>query len=372
MSKTFLGLVFPNTHDNALPELTAVRSMGSVPFGGRYRLIDFALSNLVNAGVEKVGIITTNKYQSLMDHIGSGKPWDLDRKINGIHFIPPYTYGTAKNAGSIDLTAGAMPFLTRSKEDYVAICASDVVANIDLSPVFKQHIDSGADFTICYTKETELGSYRNIMQLEDIDADGRVKTIRISDEMTKDINCSLGIIIVKRELLIEVVKEASSLGKSSLSRQILQSDIEKYKVYGYEVKDFAKVITDFEGYVNITKSVSQNADIRKQVFNPKRPIFTKVRDDMPTKYGLDSDANASLIANGCVVDGEVKNSVLFRGVKVSKGAKVENCILMQDCVIGENANLKNITADKNVTVGDGVTLNGGDKYPMYIKKGATV
>lgn len=373
MSNSYLGLVFPNTHDESLSELTAIRSMGSVPFGGRYRLIDFALSNLVNAGIEKVGIITTSNYQSLMDHIGSGRAWDLDRKINGVHFIPPFIYGEDNgNAGRISSFAGAMSFLRRSKEDYVILCDADVVANIDLEPMIKQHIETGADFTVAYKKSTDSGVFRNIMLFSGITPNGRITEIKMCNDEVKNPNYSLDIIVVKRELLIDVISDALSLGKTSLSRDVFQAGVDKYNIYGYEVSEYAKVITGFESYVQITNDVLKNSEIRQQLFNSNRPIFTKVRDDMPAKYGLQSNVKSSMVANGCIIDGKVKNSVLFRGVKIGKGAEVENCIIMQDCVIGDNVKIKNITMDKNVTLTDNTTLNGADDYPMYIRKGATV
>lgn len=373
MSNSYLGLVFPNTHDESLSELTSIRSMGSVPFGGRYRLIDFALSNLVNVGIEKVGIVTTQNYQSLMDHIGSGRAYDLDRKINGVHFITPFIHGQdGGSAGRIASFISAMPFLKRSKEEYVVMCDADVIANIDLEPMIKQHIETEADFTIAYKKSVETDVYKNIMLFNKMDSSGRITEIKMTNDPVQNCNYSLDIIVVKRELLVEIMSEAISLGKISLSRDVFQSGIDKYKILGYEVEEYAKVITGFESYVKITNDVLRNSEIRKQLFNEDRPIYTKVRDDMPAKYGLQSNVKASMIANGCVIDGEVLNCVLFRGVKIGKGAKVENCIIMQDCIVGDNAQIKNITMDKNVVLKDNTTLNGSDEYPMYICKGANI
>lgn len=374
MSISCLGLVFPNTNDESLSGLTAIRSVGSVPFGGRYRLIDFALSNLVNSGIAKVGIVTTNNYQSLMDHIGSGRAWDLDRKINGVHFIPPFIRGEVTlSSDRIGSCARAISFLKRSKEEYVIMCDADLVANIDLEPMMKQHEVTGADFTMAYAQTKEKSVFKNKMLFDKIDASGRINQIRMTDEeQSNGCSYSLNVIIVKRELLINVVTEAASLGQTSFARSILQAGVDKYKIYGYKVDEYAKVITNFESYVKITNEVLQSEDVRNQLFNVERPILTKVRDDMPAKYGLNSNVVSSMVANGCIIDGQVKNSVLFRGVKIGKNAVVENCIIMQDCVIGDGVQIKNITIDKDVQIKPNTYLNGADDYSMYIKKGVTI
>lgn len=373
MRNSYIGLVFPNTRDKSLSELTTIRSTGSVPFGGRYRLIDFALSNLVNTGIEKVGIVTTHNYQSLMDHIASGRAWDLDRKINGVHFIPPFIRGEeAVNDGGIGSCAAAMSFLKRSKEEYVVMCNADLVANIDLEPMMKQHEETNADFTVAYAKATQKAAFKGMMLFDKFQEDGRITQIKITDNEEQNPNYSLNIVIVKRELLIEVVANAVALGNTSFSRSVLQAGVEKYKIYGYEVKEYAKVVDDFKAYVEITNDVLSNAEIRKELFNAERPILTKVRDDMPAKYGLESHVTSSMVANGCIIQGEVKNSVLFRGVKIGKNSVVENCIIMQDCVIGDNVRIQNITMDKNVVLKDNTALSGASDYPMFIKKGAIV
>ncbi len=366
-----MGIVFPNVHDEFMAEMTQLRSMGSVPFFARYRLIDFSLSNLVNAGISKVGIVTKSNYQSLMDHIGTGKAWDLDRKNGGLVFLPPYSNNEAKiYKGHVDGLFGAMNFLKHSSEKYVVLCDCDVLTNFDLNSMIETHINSGADITIAYKKGRMPENHHDVMAF-------KLNNNKITDITfaAPDIdNCcfSLDITIMSRELLIEIVNQGYEHNYTSLSRHIFQKSIGKLNMYGYEITDYAAVISSTDAYVSITSEVINNAEIRQQLFCGERPVFTKTRDDMPTIYGLNCDVKNSIIADGCVINGTVKNSVLFRGVHIGHDAIVENCIIMQDSIVGDMTDLKHVTLDKKVSIGNGKTLKGTSVYPIYVRKNAIV
>lgn len=369
-NNNLLGLVFPNVHDDLMGEMTSLRSMGSVPFCGRYRLIDFSLSNLVNAGVSKVGVVTKSNYQSLMDHIGTGKAWDLARKNGGLFFLPPYSNNAATvYKGHVDGLFGAMGFLKNSTEKYVILCDCDVITNFDLRKMVKAHINSGADITVAYKSGKMPVNVHDVMSF-DLDGD-KVKGISFASERA-DCKFSLDITIMSRETLISIVKYGYEHNLTSLARDIFQPHLDKFDMRGYEVTEYAAVMDGPESYARITNEVLSNPDIRRQLFHKERPVFTKTKDDMPTIYGLDSDVKNSLIADGCVIEGTVKNSVLFRGVKVLAGATVENAIIMQGSVIGECATVEYSTLDKNVTVEAGKTLRGTEAYPIYVRKNAQV
>ncbi len=365
-----LGLVFPNVHDELMAEMTAKRSMGSVPFFGRYRLIDFSLSNLVNAGVSKVGVVTKSNYQSLMDHIGTGKAWDLDRKSGGLYFLPPYSNNEAKvYVGHIDGLFGAMNFLRHSKEDYVVLCDADVITNFDLSCMIEQHINSGADVTIAYKRGKMPVNHHDVMSFE-LNGD-KVTDITFA-KSDADCNFSLDITVLSKQKLIDIINYGYEHNFTSLARDIFQRGLLEFDIRGFEVKTYAAVMDSPESYVRITREVLDNAQIRRELFSKERPIFTKTRDDMPTIYGLNSQVHNSIIADGCVIDGTVRNSVLFRGAKIGAGAVVENAIVMQDAVISENAEIRYVTLDKKVTVGSYKTLKGTEIYPIYIRKNSEV
>lgn len=372
MRKTnVMGIVFPNVHDNLMGEMTELRSMGSLPFCGRYRIIDFSLSNLVNAGISKVGIVTKTNYQSLMDHIGSGKAWDLDRKSGGLYFLPPYSNTEAKvYEGHVDGLFGAMTFLASSSEEYVVMCDCDIITNFDMSNMIKRHIKSGADITIAYKKGVMPHNFHDVMAFE-LDGD-KVTDIKFSSSNTADSCISLDITIMSRKLLIDIIQTGYESNFTSLARDVYKPSLGKLDIRGYEVTEYTAIMDSPETYAKISAEIVGNPEIRRQLFCEARPVFTKTRDDMPTIYGLDSEVKNSLIADGCVIEGTVKNSVLFRGVKIGKGAIVENCIVMQDSVIEDNADLQYVTLDKKVKVTTGKTLRGTETYPIYVRKRAEV
>ncbi len=371
LSNQAMGIVFSNVHDDLLRELTEVRSMGSVPFGGRYRLIDFSLSNLVNAGITKVGIITRANYQSLMDHLGNGKPWDLDRRKGGLHILPPYgNVDAGMYTGHVDALAGVMNFLERSSEEYVVLCDSDVVCNIDLTPMMEAHIEKQADVTVAYKRGRLPKNHRDIMSFS-FGEGGRVKDIELSGKIEGDCDFSLDFMIIQRETLIRLVKEATARNYTSLGRDIFQSRVDTLRIFGWEVDGYAAVMDCISTYVKSSMQLL-SPEVRSQLFTRERPVYTKTRDDMPTKYGLGSYVKNSIIADGCSIEGRVENCILFRGVKVHKDAVLRNCIIMQDSVIGEKAELSYVTADKNVRVTEGRVLTGAESYPIFIRKGTSV
>ncbi len=367
-----LGIIFPNAYDELLTPLTSVRSMGSMPVAGRYRLIDFTLSNLVNAGISKVGLVTRLKYKSLMDHLGSGKAWDLDRKTGGLYLLPPYAFGDgAMTHGHVDALFTSITFLKNSIEKYVVLCNSNLISNFDVRDMIEKHILSGADMTVAYKTCTIAESKRNLVDMS-FDEGGRVNKVVMTAGSADEKNYGLDILIIEREKLIDMVTELNAHNKVSMSRNIIQDNVDKMNIMGYKVDNYAAIIDSPETYVRVHNELLESRDVRLQVFNRERPVFTKTRDDMPTRYGLDSHVTGSIIADGCLIEGIVKNSVIFRGVKIGKGAVVENCIIMQDTVVGDNSKLKYITIDKDVVLSEGTDLVGLPTYYLYVPKAKEV
>lgn len=367
------GIVFANTNDNFLKKLTAHRSMASVPFGGRYRLIDFALSNLVNAGVTTVGIITKEKYRSLMDHVGSGIPWELDRKNGGLYLLPPYqTSGMRRYNGTVDALYGAREYLERSKTDYVVLCDADVLANVDITAAIKNHIANEADISIVYHNGvlSAADEPKETMLLE-LDKNNKVASISFDPETQVTANYSIGITILNRNLLSRLVADAADNDYISFNREVIAKKLKALKVIGFEHTEYVAIMNSTHSYYSASMDLLQN-DVRRQLFNKNRPIFTKTRDDMPTRYGTKAKVENCFIADGCVINGTVKNSILFRGVNIEKGAVVENCILMQETAVGNDALLSNVIADKNAVVGNGMVLKGTEKKAFFVKKNQIV
>lgn len=365
-----IGLIFTNLHAELISELTEKRTMGSVPFGGRYRLIDFPLSNMVNSGISKVGVITKNNYQSLMDHVGSGKAWNLSRRRDGLFFLPPFKNGEEDYRNRISILNSIKNFLSNSREEYVLIADCDTVCNIDYQDILGSHIENGADVTVVY-KRGQIPENQDEPMAFSLDSTGRVKDVLIDPIIEGSCSYYLNMILMKRELLISLVSECVSKNKNNFKRDIIQGKFNELKIYGYEFEGFLAVMDSMSSYFNANMQL-MNLDVRNNLFNAARPIYTKVRDDMPTKYGLGSNVKNALIGNGCVIEGEVENCVLFKGVHVGKGAKVSNCVIMQDTVIGAGSNLSYVIADKDVVIKDNRSLMGFLTYPVYISKASVV
>lgn len=367
-----LGLVFANMHDTTLGDMTKNRTMGSVMFGGRYRLIDFPLSNMVNSGISEVGVITKSNYQSLLDHLGSAREWDLARKKGGLYILPPF--GNVESTlyrGRIEALYGAMSFIKHSRAKYVILSDCDVVTNIDYKPIVAAHIENGADITA--VAHTGVYSSEDIKTstVFNVDADKNVTSVLINPDISGTCTTSLNVFVMSMDFLIETVNDAMARGNVSFERNILQEKCRELKIKIYEYDNYFSKLNSPESYFKSNMALLEPENARK-LFVPKRSIYTKVSDNAPVKYDLDSKVSNSLIADGCIIEGEVENSVLFRGVKVGKGAKVKNCILMQGTVVGDNAELNYLITDKNVSICENHILTSSPQYPMYVGKGASV
>lgn len=367
ISSSVAGIIFANAYDESIERLTKKRSIASVPYGGRYRLIDFSLSNFVNAGVTNIGIITKEKYRSLMDHIGSGIHWDLDRKSGGIRILPPFNISKARiYQGYVEALYGAMDFMQRCNAKYIVLYDARTVTNIDINAVVKKHISTNADITIVCRNGTSLVNADDTMTL-DINAEGRVVLTGFPKTIDGDDWRSMGIFVFNREKLIELVRNSYDNGGNSISEDIIANNTESLKIMTYEHSGFAAIMDSEKSYRKANFELLKS-EVRKDLFNVERPIYTKTRDDMPTRYGTHSSVENSLIADGCTIEGTVKNSVLFRGVTVEKGAVVENSILMQSVSVGADAKINNVISDKNAIVSDKMTVCGTEEKAFLIEK----
>ena len=376
---TAVGLIFSNIHDTSIPELTRMRTIGSVPFAGRYRLIDFALSSMVNSGISKIGVVTHNNYQSLLDHLGNGKDWDLARRSGGIKILPPYISAFDNAAANkfytsrLEALMGTVNFLSRCNEDYIVMSDCDVICNIDLSKVIDKHAETGADITFV-TKKDELvgvGKDENSLTLIKSDKEGRVTDVK-SGKYDEDFQLYINIMVMKRQYLLNVIENAISHGQHSFLHDIIMHNVEKadYRVYEYD--GFYAHIGSMAGYFECAMKLL-NSDARERLFGIKnRPVLTKVRNSAPTRYCEGASVKNSVVAEGCVIEGTVENSIIFRGVKIGKGAVVKNSILFQDTYVCEGASLNCVITDKNVIVKDGRALSGHESMPFYIGKNMSV
>lgn len=365
-----VGIIFSNMHDDKLRELTDSRTMGSVPFGGRYRTIDFPLSNLVNSGISKVGVITKSNFQSLMDHLGSGKAWDLSRKHEGLYILPPFGYNNSIYQSRIEALSNIRTFLTHCREEYVVLSDCHIIYSMDYAKVIDEHIAKNADITIVYKNSVMPEDLPEKISLE-VNRSKKVTDILLDGDITGKCNWSMGVYVMKKSFLLKIISDSMARNHLDFVRDVLQRVYLEDRVYGYKFDGFTGVLGSAKGYFDTSMQLMKQ-DVRNDLFEKTRPIYTKVRDEMPTRFGLGATVTNSILADGCIIEGEVKNCVLFRGVHVGKGAKISNCIIMQDSVIGDGSVLNYVISDKNVVFKEGRSMMGVESYPVYIAKSSEV
>ncbi len=368
-----VGIIFSNIYDATMGELTKHRTVASLPFGGRYRQIDFVLSNMVNSGMSSVGIITKYNYQSLMDHLGSCSEWDMNRKNGGVFILPPFGTGvTSIYKGKIEALYGAVAFLEKVNAEYVVMSDSTVLCNIDYDKVLEQHIASGADVTVIANKEQMDTNEVQDLVLE-MDNQGKVTDLAIQCAAGENSYIGMGMYIINRQLLLETIQDSVAHGLYHFERDFLQRKYMKNQI-NIGVYHFERTVLRNR---NITAYFRNNLKlmddkVRGEIFCENSPIYTKVRDEVPTYYGDDCEVDNCLIADGCKIDGVVEDSIIFRDVTIEKGCHVKNCIIMQGTTVSKGTNLEYVIIDKDVVITENRTLIGADTTPIIINKGEKV
>ncbi len=376
---TAAGLIFSNIHDQTIPEMTRRRTMASIPFGCRYRLIDFALSNMVNSGITNIGVITHYNYQSLLDHIGTGKDWDLARRSGGIKILPPYVAAYENSAAGklyenrLEALMGSANFINRCGADYVVLSDCDVLLNIDLSAVIEQHIRTEAYITVV-TKEENVkdNHFEKDVDVLTLDENNRVTDISYARPKRGKFHVNTNLMVIARSDLQNLISDSIAHGYKSFSADILAKSLKKKAIYAYPFDGYCACVSTLENYFRTSMSLL-NWENRKDLFTSgDRKIYTKIRNSAPTRLASDAGVKNCLLADGCNIEGTVENSIIFRGVHIGKGTVVRNCILLQDTYIGSNANLNCVITDKNAVIKDGRNLSGYDTMPFFIGKGIMV
>ena len=374
MMKDVMGLIYTGENDARLRELTVTRAIAAMPVAGRYRVIDFLVSSMVNGGMKNIGVITQKNYHSLMDHLGSGKEWDLHGKINGLHILPPFL--TRENVGLypglLDALRSNSNFLVRSKQETLVLSNSNIIYNAHLDELVQYYRDTEADITLLYTtdqsmKRDEYGTY---LALDD---QGNVTDLEVQPTHPSYDNVYMQVMVIKRELIKDLVDKAVSHGLHSMERDIILRLVQSKsaRINAYEYKGKAWQIDSVQSYFRFNMDIL-DPKMRKGLFREDLPVYTKVRDEMPACYGDDSTVINSLIADGCQIEGTVENSVLFRGVKIAAGAHVRNCIIMQDGQVHEGAYIENCILDKQAVIKRNSKLIGPEAYPIVIGKDVVI
>ncbi len=347
-------------------------------FRSRYRIIDFILSSMTHSGIDNISVVVNKNYHSLMDHLGSGREWDLVRKNGGLHIFPPFAEKQVGGpyVGRAGALANLLDFLKSQKEKYVIMADTNIVVNFDFNAMLQAHMDSGADLTIAYNEQElpkELLDYQTSDQIFyytfDIE-EGRIRKVSINPKTEGVQNTAMNIFVIGRELLIDLVSTAYMEGKSFFMRDVIMPQLGKLNVQAYKYTGYVARICGMKSYFE--ENMKLLDDYNLDALFASAPIYTKIRGDNPTHYKDGAKVKNVMMADGCVIEGEVENSVIFRGVKVGKGAKIKNCILMQDTVVEAGANVEYLITDKNVTITAGKEMKGTDTFPVYIEKYKTV
>ena len=365
-----MGLILADHKRIQLGELSRPRALAAIPFAGRYRIIDFMLSNMVNSGMTSVGVIALHKYKSLMDHLGTGSSWDLDRKNKGLSLLPPYINSVNINdGGEIDDLSGLLDFFRANRRRYVVIANSNVVFNATFNDFVARHEESGADISVLYNRDgMKYGSPGAILG---VDRKGWVKDVLFNPPKPVSSRCSMGVIIIERERLLDLVNEDVARGEHDFSVENFLRRYVELKINAMEYKEVLLRINSIQTYFSSTMDLLDERT-RQDLFWSGLPVFTKVKDEAPTLNGSKNRAENSQISAGCLINGAVSNSMLFRGVTVSAHATIKNSIIMQDTYISEGVVLENVILDKNCVIRPGIKLVGQKEFPVVIGKGAIV
>ena len=374
MMKDVMGIIYTGENDSRLRELTMLRAIAALPVAARFRVIDFQVSSMVNAGIKNIGVIMQKNYHSLMDHLGSGKEWDLHGKNEGLHILPPFL--TRENVGVytglLDAIRSNTNYLERSKQTTLILSGSDIIYNAHLDEALRFHLDTDASVTLMYTKDPgmkrdELGTY---LQLDEA---GNVVDMEIQPTHPSYDNVYMKVLIIKRELILNLVDKAVAHGLHDLDRDLLMKMVREgqYKVNACEYKGDCWRIDSVQSFFKFNMDILDPVKM-KGIFRDDLPVYTKVRDEMPTYYGDSAEVINSLLADGCQIEGKVENSVLFRGVRIAPDAHVKNCIIMQDGQVHSGAYIENCILDKQSVIKRNAKLIGPDAYPIVIGKNVVI
>jgi glucose-1-phosphate adenylyltransferase len=372
-----MGVIYTGGADASMGELTTTRAVAALPVAGRYRMIDFQLSSLVNSGVRNVGVIMQRNYHSLMDHLGSGKEWDLHTRNDGLFILPPFH--TRENIGTyegeLDALRSNLGYLRRSRQEYVVIMGNYNVFNLKFDGMIRQHVDSGADITLMYAKNYLDSRISPMMQKQhvylDVADDHAIRDIEVGPNIPTHPNISMDVIVIRRKLLIHLVDQSISHGMHAIVGDMIVDYLrhKSINVMGYEYTGYVRRVESVLSYYRFNMDMLDH-DVRQELLL-KNPVYTKVRDEVPAKYMSASSVKHSLVADGCIIEGTVENSVLFRGVRVRRGAVVRNAVIMQGAEIQEEVEADTVILDKNVTLRSG-RLIGQSAYPIVIGKDITL
>ena len=366
--KNVVGIMDLYENNENIRRLTTKRPIATLPFAGRYRLIDFALSSMVNSGITRIGMLLPEKSRSILDHLRSGKDWDLARRHDGLFYLPRMQNSDSRE-GNLYSFYNNLSFVSKSDQDYVLISGSQFVYNIDFNTALRFHQNTGADITMIYHMENaERPDNATILSVEE---NGLVTEIANCPSVYENSKVFMGVYIMSRAKYMELVASSYERGGSNFLVDAILRNQDNLNIYAFQHEGYVSEISSTINYYKTNMDLLDPA-IWEEMFMGAHPIYTRVRDEAPVQYKKQSKAVNSLVANGCVIEGSVENSILFRGVKIGKGVQIKNSVIMQNCELHEEALLENVICDKNVVITDGKWLKGAENYPLIVEKNTVI
>ena len=368
------GLCLSDPHPDRANDGSKLRTLSAARFTGRYRLVDFMLSNMVNSDIYTIGMILNSHYQSLIGHIGMGKEWDLARKTGGVTFFPPYLADERQSVNS-ELDGPlqrAAEFITETNTEYIVLADCTVAYNMDYRAAIEAHRKNGADLTAIYSrKQITPGERENAVIFEIADS-GRISGVSRAPFSNEVLNVSLGAYVMRKKFFLQLTAGEKNCGMLRFSRVLVSDALERLNVMAYEFKGYSAHICSIETYFHYNMEML-DIEKRNALFDFEgRRIFTNRRDSLPTKYGKSALVKNSIVSDGCQIDGSVENSVISRNVKIAAGAAVKNCILQEGTVIESDAELDWVITDREVVVSKYRCMMGYSTYPVYIERSRIV
>jgi len=366
--KNVMGILNLQEDNGFIRELAERRSVELVPFAGRYRLVDFALSSIVNSGIINVGVMLPSNPRSLLDHLRSGKDWDLARRHDGLFYMPSVSADPSRK-GTLKNFYYNLDFFEHHSQKYVLLANGSFVYNMDYDELLRFHQNTGADITLVY--HTVSGQQEGESVVLETAENGLVEDISVKKNVYDGEKVSMGIVLIEKRIFIEMVRYSYEHGGEDLRMDTFVKRAGDYTIYAYEHDGYVAHVDSTASYYKASMDILQ-PEVWEELFMGKNAISTKVKDAVPVQYKETADVKNSLLANGCIVRGKVENSILFRGVTVGKDVTIKNSIIMQKCDIQDGALVENVICDKNVVITKEKWLKGAPNYPLIVKKNVVI
>jgi glucose-1-phosphate adenylyltransferase len=370
--KDVLGMINLMNEQDDLSTLTRNRCVGAVPFAGRYRMVDFALSNMSNSGIQKVMLLANDKADSLLEHVGDGHHWGLDTTAEGGVTVLSLSHLAKNMRGDLFHLYSHIEALKNCTETYMLLAPSSVIYHMNFENMIDYHLGNDADITILYKHLTEMDRHAHIGHAYSLEMNEQGRVVRVTPTYhalpsLKPQNIDLDTMVIKRSLLIELIEQSMMLGSERYLKEVIWSHLADIQVQGYANHGYVAIMDSIDSYYAHSMHLLQPHGWHEFMINHES-VYTRQEEELETAYHDQALIRNSFIAHGCSIEGYVENSILFPGVKVNRGVSIKNSVVMHQCAIEANAYLDHVILDKQVVVEQGAILRGEFAHPIVAEK----